>query len=208
VQLALQPYATAGVAIVGASLIAVTPVAAPLPDIGTVRDIALTAGDGSALGDFLAPWIDQYNTAAENATTLANNFFLAPGVGLQQAVANQSDFLNTVLSDPSQIPDVANQMQENVNKVVDGFTLLNAGPLSGLGGGGDPLTDTVTDRTLSGEQDLDITGDTISTLGHKLLLAFLPSMLPEDIDADQVEPILNFLASPLILQPVRPGVRR
>ncbi len=32
-QYALRPYATAGVALVGASIIAVTPVAAPLPEL-------------------------------------------------------------------------------------------------------------------------------------------------------------------------------
>jgi hypothetical protein len=55
VQQALGRFAPAGVAIVGASLIAITLVAAPLPDIGT------------------------FNTASDNATTLLNNnFYDAP----------------------------------------------------------------------------------------------------------------------------------
>ena len=42
---ALRPYATAGIAVVGASVIAVAPVATPLPDISQVRDVQLTATD-------------------------------------------------------------------------------------------------------------------------------------------------------------------
>lgn len=194
-QQALQPYATAGVAVVGASLIAVTPVAAPLPGIHAVAEVALTAGEGGFLNSLIAPWADQFNTAVDNATQLANNFSLAPFVGLQQAIVNQADFAQQVLSDTSTIPAMFNQMQENVSDVGNAYTLLNLG---GLGlSGGDPVTDIVTDRTLSGEQDLDLSGNTISVLGHKLLFALLPSLLPANLNAEQIQPILNFLASPL-----------
>lgn len=84
-QHALRPYVTAGIALVGSSLISVTPAVAPMPGIATIRDVALTG----AMEDFLAPWIEQYNTAAANATTLFNNFALAPFVGYQQDLANQ-----------------------------------------------------------------------------------------------------------------------
>src|SRR5699024_11013283 len=46
----LRPYATAGVAIVGAGLIALTPALAPVHDISATREVALTAGD-SGSGD-------------------------------------------------------------------------------------------------------------------------------------------------------------
>ena len=45
-QQALRPYATAGVALVGAGLIAITPMAPRLPDTFTVQDIKLGLGRG------------------------------------------------------------------------------------------------------------------------------------------------------------------
>lgn len=45
--------------------------------------------DSASLPDLLAPWIDQFNTASANATTLMNTFMDAPGVGFQQMVANR-----------------------------------------------------------------------------------------------------------------------
>ncbi|MGH3564295.1 MAG: hypothetical protein ACRDTN_21590 [Mycobacterium sp.] len=93
-QSALQPYATAGVAIVGASLVAVTPVAAPLPNLADIqsRAVQLTADDA---------FTDVFNTASANATTLLNNFLLAPGVALQQLSVNVSDFLKEFLANPT-----------------------------------------------------------------------------------------------------------
>src|SRR5690625_2422524 len=91
--LATRPYVTGGVAIVGASLIAVAPVAAPLPALPDLQSPAmrLTAGEG-----FFDAWADVFNTASANGTTLANNFLLAPAVGLQQALVNQQDLWQEV----------------------------------------------------------------------------------------------------------------
>lgn len=192
VQQALRPYVTAGIALVGSGLISVTPAVAPMPGISTIRDVALTG----AFDDFLQPWIDQYNTAAANAQLLINNFALAPFVGYQQQIANQGDLWSQAINDPSTIPDVTNQLQEDAKSAADAYSLWNAGPLGFLTPG-DPVTEMVTDHTLSGEANLDLTGETISTLGHKLLMGFLPAMLPADLDPETVTPILNFLASPL-----------
>ncbi|CAJ1502743.1 outer membrane porin GjpA [[Mycobacterium] kokjensenii] len=191
-QHALRPYVTAGIALVGSSLISVTPAVAPMPGIATIRDVALTG----AMEDFLAPWIEQYNTAAANATTLFNNFALAPFVGYQQDLANQGDFWSAILADPSSIPEQVAQLQEHMKASADAYSLINAGGPTGLAGG-DPFTDLVVAHTLSGEADLDLSGDNISVLGHQFLLAFLPSILPPDLDRDLVLPILNFLSSPL-----------
>jgi hypothetical protein len=71
-QQALRPFVTTGVALVGASLIAVTPVTAPLPHI-QMRDVALTAGAaGLDLGgiDPITAWQDVFNTALANAQTV------------------------------------------------------------------------------------------------------------------------------------------
>lgn len=161
-QQVLRPYATAGIAVVGASLIAVTPAAATSPAVPQVRDVALT----SVLGDFLAPWIAQGNTAAENATLLANNFFVAPHVALQQLIANMNGYAQQIFDDPANLPAVTAQMQQHLDAVQTGMTLINAS---------DETTATVTLHTLSGS---DLSDFANPTLGHDLLFQLLPSFLP------------------------------
>jgi hypothetical protein len=182
VQSALQPYATAGVAIVGASLIAVTPVAAPLPGIHTIRDVALTAGDDdSSSGGFFEPFIDPFNTASDNGAQLIHNFGAAPFVGAQQFIVNQAGFLQDFFNDPtsSNLADITEQIQDNLKSVITGFTGIDMS---------DDTQSVVFDHTLS-------TGDNIVSKAQ--LLGLLPGFLPGDIDPDQVTTILDFLASPL-----------
>ncbi|MCV7063501.1 hypothetical protein H7I76_30620 [Mycolicibacterium vaccae] len=58
---ALRAYATAGIALVGASLIAVTPLTTPLPDNHVTSDAQLAADI-----DFTGAWEDAFNTAVTN----------------------------------------------------------------------------------------------------------------------------------------------
>lgn len=175
-QQTLRPYATAGVAITGAGLIAITPAAAPLPDIYTARDVTLTAGED--LPALLEPWQDVFNSSSENATQLLDNFFLAPGVGLQQFLVNQADFWQQVLDDPSTINAGMEQMQAHLDAVLTGYTLQDASQAT---------IDTVTHHTL----------DSTGLGGHSLLFSQLAGFLPPNIDPATVTPIVNFLASPL-----------
>lgn len=183
----LKPYATAGVAIVGASMLAITPVTPPAPALSAVRAVALTA-DGSPLGDFLAPWMDQYNTAAAGGTQLANNFFVAPWVGMQQMLANQGEFWQSVLDDPSKFAELNLGMQDNMKALLDSYTLWDASP---------ETVATVTGHTLSADPGAGL-------LSHYSLVAFLPTLLnagliplPEGTDLDMVTSIVNFMASPM-----------
>ncbi|WP_234821645.1 outer membrane porin GjpA [Mycolicibacter virginiensis] len=168
----LRPYATVGVALVGASLFAATPVTAQLPEINAIRAVALTAGDS----DLLEPWIAQYNTASENASILLNNFMLAPGVGLQQALANQIGLIQQVLNDPSNISTWMNETQSNLGAVLTAYGLQNASP---------DTTSTVLQHTLEGT----LTG------GHSVLFGQIPGYIPADEQASAI-PIINWLASP------------
>ncbi|KKB97292.1 outer membrane porin GjpA [Mycolicibacter arupensis] len=177
VQQTLRPYVTAGIAIVGCGLIAATPVAAQQVGVPTIRDVALTAG---GLPDMLAPWTAVYNQAAENATILAQNYFLAPGVAFQQIMANQSQYWQSVLDDPSTIPTVMQQIQSNLDAVMTGYTLQDASA---------ETIETVNFHTLSGSDLNDF------ALGHDLLYQLLPQFLPADM-AESVTPIVNYLASP------------
>ncbi|MBS9535878.1 outer membrane porin GjpA [Mycobacterium sp. M1] len=114
--LALRPYATAGVAIVGAGLIAATPLVAPSPQIGTVRDVALTASDA---------WDAVFNTAQQNLTQIMNNYYLAPGVAFQQFVANQNDYAQQLMDDPTNLTAVTEQIRHNLDALLTGYTLSN-----------------------------------------------------------------------------------
>jgi hypothetical protein len=177
VQSALQPYATAGVAIVGASLIAVTPVAAPYPGINTVRDVALTAGGDSTSGPFFDPFIDPFNTASDNATQLLHNFGLAPGVGLQQAIVNQAGFLQDFFNDPtsSTLADITEQTQDNLKAVITGFTGID----------------------MSADTQSVVFAHTLDAGLRTTLISLIGGFLPPSIDPDTVTTILDFLSSPL-----------
>ncbi|UVO13258.1 outer membrane porin GjpA [Mycobacterium sp. SVM_VP21] len=197
VQKTLRPYATTGVAIVGATLISVPPAVASLPDIPAARDVALT----SFLTDAMAPWIDQYNIAAQNSTVLANNFNVAPFVAFQQFIANQYAFFQEVLNDPSKIPDVVNEMQEHLRAVSNGYTLLNVAA-------DNPIAATTILHTLSGGADLST-----FTLGHSLLFGLLPQLLPAFLpagtDVEPINAIINFISSPMsgmIMGMLGPGI--
>lgn len=63
--LALRPYVTAGVALVGASVIAVTPLAAPPPAIQT-HAVQLSAAVDNPI-DVFAPVFDKANTVVQAA---------------------------------------------------------------------------------------------------------------------------------------------
>jgi hypothetical protein len=88
----LRPYATAGVALVGASVIAVTPVATPLPDvhIPTLRAaVALTQ-----VTDPITTLVQVATTAVTNLQALAQVQIASPAPGLVQFLANQAAYAN------------------------------------------------------------------------------------------------------------------
>lgn len=90
----LRPYATAGIALVGASVIAISPVAPPLPDV----TIANPSVNLSAAIDPFTPWIDALENAGGNLEGLVDSWAQAPFPVLQQVIANQLGYL-------SELPD-------------------------------------------------------------------------------------------------------
>jgi hypothetical protein len=172
---AARPHVTAGIALAGAAAIAVSPMAPPLPDIHLPNQhelqaaaVRLTAG-----WDPLAAWQTALNATSKNASTLADNFFLAPGVGLQQAIVNQVGFLNEVLNDPSSIGTVLQQIATNAQTVASGLTGVGA--------------TAATDKAAQAHS--------VDAL-HGLLASTLPTMLPAGVDPATVTDVLNVLASP------------
>src|SRR6201991_4818422 len=122
-QVATHHLITAGVAVAGLIAVApgVTPVLPHLQHELQAAAVRLTAG-----WDPLTAWQTAFNTASANASTLADNFLLAPGVGLQQAIVNEVGFLNEVLNDPSSLNTVLQQIATNAQTVASGLTGVNA----------------------------------------------------------------------------------
>ncbi|ORW63752.1 hypothetical protein AWC24_02180 [Mycolicibacter senuensis] len=184
----LRPYATAGVAIVGTGLIAVTPVAAPLSGMHRVIDVELAAG-GELLDAALSPWTQIFNTASENSTTLFNAFSLSGNVAWEQLIANLNGYAQLVLDDPSNITQVTDALREDWKAVDSAITLMNANP---------DTVDAIIRQTMD--------GSTLS--GHTLMFGQIPGYLPAD-QADMIQPIINFLGSPwggVIMGSLGPGI--
>jgi hypothetical protein len=172
---AARPHVTAGIALAGAAAVAVSPFAPPLPDIHlpNQHDVQAAAVRLTAGWDPLAPWQTALNTASANASTLADNFLLAPGVGLQQAIVNEVGFLKEVINDPSSLGTVLQQIATNAQTVASGLTGVNA-----------------TAATNKAAQ-----AHSVDTL-HGLLASTLPTMLPPGTDVAAVTQVLNVLESP------------
>lgn len=181
----LRPYVTAGVAIVGAGVVAVTPMATPLPALPDIqsRGVQLTAG-----------FADVISEASANFTQLYNNFALAPFVGLQQSIVNMQGFLQQ-LQDGADPSTVFAELKANMDAVASAFALTNTGQSDE---DFTALVGQVTPHTLDNFNDLSGLATTHDlTIGHTLLATFLPSFLPADVDPDMVTGIVHFLSSPL-----------
>lgn len=163
----------AGAVVAATGMIAAAPGLAPVPatvahDIQSAS-VRLTAG-----WDPFAPWQAAFDTAKAGATVLGDNFLLAPGVGLQQAIANQIGYAKQLFEDPSSFEAVSQQFAANVMKVATGLTLIGAD---------EATRDAVLKHTLGGL--------------HGLSLDMFPSFLEEGVDVETFSAVMNFLASPL-----------
>ena len=95
-----RPFAAAGVALVGATAIAISPVSVTPPDITVSPAIELAAS---------TDWADIFTRAGQNAQALFDTWQQAPAPILQQIIANQISYLQ-------ELPDlagIATQIQHN-----------------------------------------------------------------------------------------------
>ncbi|OBH19182.1 hypothetical protein EHH44_16895 [Mycolicibacter terrae] len=174
----VRPYATAGVALIGASLIAVTPLAAPLTALPDVQSpaVALTGA-----------FQDVLNAASANVTTMLNNWYLAPGVGMQQFWANQMDYWDQLLNDPAGSANAVNEeIQKHLNAVISGFGLQDT-------------TDETHATVLNHTMDAN----------HALMFGQVSNYIPADVDASQIMPIIEWLGSPqsaILMGMIGPGI--
>lgn len=128
----VRPFATAGVALVGASAIAISPLVAT-PALPDVR-VANPAVQLSAAVDPIEAWLQVFDTSKANFADLANTWLQAPAPVVQQVLANQLGYLG-------ELPDVeaiAGQIGTNIEAAL---TSLFAEDLSTLAGDHGPVYD-------------------------------------------------------------------
>lgn len=165
-QLVTRPWIAAGLALAGVGGVTVTQAVAPLPNV-RVPAVQLTADF-----DVISPWVDAFDTASANATTLADYVFEAPGAALQQLAVNQVGYLDSLFNDPSGVGNVLSTISTNLQDVSQAATLINASA---------DIMSAVTPHTL----------DT----NHELMLAILGSgFIPV---SDQILQTLDTASSPL-----------
>lgn len=95
--LALRPYATAGIALVGASVIAATPLAPPPTEMaGAITRASSAAVELTAAVDPIAAWSDLFTRTPESLLALGNLLAENPAPILGQIVANWSGYGQTL----------------------------------------------------------------------------------------------------------------
>jgi hypothetical protein len=119
----LRSTLTAGVALVGASAIAVSPLMMPpqASDVAVPR-VSSAAVQLNAAIDPNAAWVGAFNTASANATKVSNAYFQAPNAALQQAIVNLVGYLD---DDPATVPT---QIMDNLQAALRAATFLGYEP--------------------------------------------------------------------------------
>ncbi|MCV7360787.1 hypothetical protein [Mycolicibacterium neworleansense] len=96
-QLAARSYLTAGVALVGAGAIAVSPLAPPMPDVQVPAiDASSAAVNLTAAANPLQLWADVIGATVENLGGLGEQFSADPAPILRQIIANQLHSANVL----------------------------------------------------------------------------------------------------------------
>ncbi|MEB3033117.1 outer membrane porin GjpA [[Mycobacterium] nativiensis] len=174
----VRPYTTAGVALVGASLVAASPAPVSMPVSLDVQSRAVALASA---------WDDVLNAASANVTTMLNNWYLAPGVGMQQFIANQMGYWDLLANDRAgSINEVTEEVQKHLNAVISGWALQNET---------DATHSTVLNHTMDGT--------------HQLMFGQIAGYIPADVDKDSIMPIIDYLGSPasaMLMGMIGPGI--
>lgn len=164
----LRPFVTAGVALVGAGMITVTPVATPLLESHLVHDVALTADL-----DFTGAWSDALSTAQANLAALQT--------AAQDANAALTEALNN--ADPSNL---------SLEEVGAALTFLAGDQKTFI----DPLTAwTLNGAGPDADISVDATHALLFPILTNQAGDLAPGLFPTI--PEPIPEIVNFLASPL-----------
>ncbi|WP_441962170.1 outer membrane porin GjpA [Mycolicibacterium houstonense] len=167
-------WLAAGAVLASAAMIAAAPGISPVsaaaqPDVHAADAVRLTAG-----WDPFAPWQAAFDAAKADGKILTDNFLLAPGMGLQQAIVNQLGYAKQLFEDPASFEAVSQQFAANVMKVATGLTLIGAD---------EDTRKAVLKHTLGGM--------------HGMAIDMFPGFLAEGVDPELFSGVMNVLASPL-----------
>lgn len=164
----LRPFVTAGVALVGAGMITVTPVATPMLEAHAMHDVALTADL-----DFTGAWSDAIATAQANLADL------------QTAAQDANSALDEVLSDPE-------NLNMDLEQLGAALTFLAGDQKTFI----DPLTAwTLNGAGPDGDATVDATHALLFPILTNQAGELAPDLFPTI--PEPIPEIVNFLASPL-----------
>ena len=172
--ISVRSHLTAGIAVVGAGALALSPVT-PLPqNLGPVPTISalavsLTASQGATV-DPITLWIDTLQAASDNLTGLIEDYVANPFPIVQQVIANLITFVG-------ELPNFG--------------TILNQVVTSTLAGLQAPFV----------ANPANISEDPVTSIGpfpvsQSSIWALLPTLLPADVYAS-LKPILDFTTTPI-----------
>ena len=172
--ISVRSHLTAGIAVVGAGALALSPVT-PLPqNLGPVPTISalavsLTASQGATV-DPITLWIDTLQAASDNLTGLIEDYVANPFPIVQQVIANLITFVG-------ELPNFG--------------TILNQVVTSTLAGLQAPFV----------ANPANISEDPVTSIGpfpvsQSSIWALLPTLLPADVYAS-LKPILDFTTTPV-----------
>lgn len=172
--ISVRSHLTAGIAVVGAGALALSPVT-PLPqNLATVPTISalavsLTASQGATV-DPITLWIDTLQAASDNLTGLIEDYVANPFPIVQQVIANLITFVG-------ELPNFG--------------TILNQVVTSTLAGLQAPFV----------ANPANISEDPVTSIGpfpvsQSSIWALLPTLLPADVYAS-LKPILDFTTTPI-----------
>ncbi|MGV0806266.1 hypothetical protein [Mycolicibacterium setense] len=104
-QLAVRPYLTAGVVAVGAAAIVASPVRPSIPDVHVpALTSSSVAVELTAATDPISAWINVFGKAVGNVSEIGGAVIDDPAPVLQQVIANQLGYANTLGTGVASIP--------------------------------------------------------------------------------------------------------
>jgi len=129
---AVRPYATAGVALVGASVIAVTPLAPPLPDIHIAAPHVSAAVELTQFVNPITTLVGVITDTVGNLTTLGQQVLADPAPILQQVIINQiANAMTLATAAQSSVSALVNLLQGLPAVLQSAFSDLTMGNISG-----------------------------------------------------------------------------
>ncbi len=127
---ALRPYATAGVALVGASVIAISPIAPPLPDIHIAAPHVSASVELTQFVNPITTWVDVITNTFANVAGLGQEILANPAPILQVVIGNQIGYAQQLVGTAQTVAtDLANALSILPSTLQTAFTQLSSGDI-------------------------------------------------------------------------------